>query len=223
MTWRLLSGILLATVAVAAAGPREEKFSYQVNWPTGLSLGEGELTSSKDGGDWRFEFRIEASVPGFRVLDTYKSTADENLCSREFTKEFEHGNRKGKEITTFAGGKAKRVTQGGGGTSEFVVPACPQDALSFLFFVREEVKRGRVPKPQQFYYGGPYNIRVQFVGVETVKVLDAPMETERFKVGVTGPASKFEFELFLARDEARTPAMIRVPFAMGTFSMEWVR
>jgi len=213
---------VFAAATLLAAGPREELLRYQVNWPSGLGLGEAQMRSSRDGGNWNLEFQIEASIPGFRVMDTYRSRVDGKYCASEIEKEFEHGTRKGKEKTAFANGTATRETVGGG-RSEFAVPECPRDAVALLFFVRDEVARGRLPGPQMIYFGAEYEVRVRFVGVERVKVAEAPMETDRLKVTVTGSASKLEFELFLARDEARTPALVRVPFAMGTFTMEWLR
>jgi hypothetical protein len=211
------------SLSALAAGMREEQLRYQVNWPSGLGLGEAQLRAARDGSDWKLEFQIEASVPGFKVLDQYRSRTSEKLCAAEFEKEFEHGPRKGKEKTTFEAGIAKRVTANGGGKSEFPVGACARDAVAFLFYVRDEVSRGRLPAAQKMYFGGAYDVRVQFVSAERVKVSEEMMEADRLKVTVAGSASKLEFELFLARDETRTPVLVRVPFAMGTFSMEWMR
>lgn len=213
----------LLTAAAATAAPREESFRYEVKWPSGLGLGEAQMKSTRDGGRWVLEFQIEAAVPAFRVMDRYRSVVDDNFCSQEFEKEFEHGPRKGREKTTFTGGKGKRTTANGGGTSEFAVPACPRDALAYLFFVRDEVSRGRMPKPQKLYFGAGYDVRMEYGGAETAKVNDVPTESDKLQVNVQTANGTLDLVLFLARDEARTPAMVRVPFAMGNFSMEWVR
>jgi hypothetical protein len=217
--------LLVFSVAAVAfgAGPREEQTRYEVKWPSGLGLGEAQLRTARDGGRWVLEFQIEASVPGFRVMDKYRSVVDEKFCSVEFSKEFEHGLRKGKETTTFSDGKGKRVTANGGGTSEFAAPGCARDALAYLFYVREEVGRGRIPGPQKLYFGAGYDVRMSHTGTESVKVSEAPMETDRLRITVATANGKLELDLFLARDETRTPALVRVPFAMGNFSMEWVR
>jgi hypothetical protein len=205
------------------AGPAAEHVHYQVSWPSGLSLGEGQIRAARDAGAWKLELQLEASIPAFKVVDIYRSTTDENLCSQEFEKEFEHGPRTGKEKTVFAGGKAKRQTLGGGGASEFSVPECPRDALAYLFFLRGEVARGRLPGPQTVYFGGPYEVRAQFVKAGPVKVAEESVEADQLKLIVKGPASTNEFDLWLARDEARTVALIRVPFVLGTFSLERIR
>lgn len=206
-----------------AAGLSEEHSHYQVSWPSGLSLGEGQIRAARDSGQWKLELQLEASIPAFKVIDLYRSTVDENFCSLEFEKEFEHGPRTGKEKTVFSGGKAKRQTLGGGGASEFPVGECPKDALAYLFFLRDEVSRGRLPSPQTVYFGGPYEVRVQFLRTGRVKVAEEMVDADQLKLTVKGPASTNEFEIFLAKDEARAVAMIRVPFLLGTFSMERIR
>lgn len=218
--WFLI--FLGVALCAGAAGPREEQFRYEVKWPSGLGLGEAQMRAARDGGTWVLEFQVEASIPGFRVQDKYRSIVDDKFCTQEFHKEFEHGTRKGKETTTFANGKAKRVTIGGG-SSEFAAPPCARDALAYLFYIREEVMRGRIPAPQQLYFGAGYDVRIQFVGVESVKVAEAPLESDKLHVTIGTANGKLELDLFLARDDARSPALVRVPFAMGNFSMEWVR
>jgi len=42
-------------------------------------------------------------------------------------------------------------------------------------------------------------------------------------VTVKGPASETAFEMFFARDAARTPLLVRVPLSMGTFLLELTR
>jgi hypothetical protein len=42
-------------------------------------------------------------------------------------------------------------------------------------------------------------------------------------VTVQGPASEITFEMFFARDAARTPLVIRVPLSPGMFSLELAR
>ena len=49
------------------------------------------------------------------------------------------------------------------------------------------------------------------------------MEADRLTASLKGPSSDINFEVFFLKDAARTPALVRVPLAMGTFSMELVR
>ena len=223
MSVRWLAVLLWSTMQLQAAGPREEALRYQISWPSGLSLGEGLLKATKDGSRWKYELQLEAAVPAFRVVDIYRSLATDKMCSLDFEKEFEHGPKKGKEKTVFADLKATRTTLPGGGSSAVDAPACAKDALNFIFYLREEVAKGRIPAAQKIYFGSAYDVRAQFIGVETVTVSDGPLETDHLKIHLSGAVSKLDFDVFLARDEARTPALIRVPFVMGTFALEWVR
>ena len=214
--------VLLAT-GLGAAGPNEEATRYQVSWPSGLSLGDGQLLSTKDGDKWKFTLKLEAAIPGFKVQDVFHSTVDRNLCSVDLVKESTHGTRKAKETSTYTHPTGTRITSHGGGKSEFPVPACAHDALGFLFVVREQLAKGKVPTPQQIFFGAANDVRFVLVGPEKVTVGEIPTDTEHFKITVKGPSSRFEFDAYFATDEPRTLALVRVPFMMGSFSLEWVR
>jgi hypothetical protein len=47
--------------------------------------------------------------------------------------------------------------------------------------------------------------------------------TDHIQASVKGPKSDWSFEIFFARDAARTPLLIRVPFTLGSFSLELIR
>lgn len=215
--------LLLAAATAWASGGWEESTRYQIIWPSGLGLGEGQLTAQKDSGQWKLALTLEAAIPGFKVVDTFRSTATEALCSIEFSKDSIHGVRQRQEKTTFAGTVAKRTTEAGGGTTEFVTPACAHDALAYLFFVRQELAAGRLPGPQRIYFGAAYDIRLTRVGAARVTIAEVPTDTDHFRALLVGPKSRWEFDLYFAKDEARTLALVKVPFVMGSFGLEWVR
>ncbi len=201
----------------------DESLRYSIEWPSGLSLGEAQMQASRTGDRWSFALSLDASIPGFTASDSYQAVAAGDFCSLEFFKQFTHGKRKAGEKTMFAGGTATRETLGGGGKSEMPVPACPRDALTYLYFLRREMSQGRVPGPQTVYLGAPYEVRAAFGGKQKVKVSDKTVEAERLNITYKGPKSQGAFELYLERDAARTPVMARVPFVAGTFVMELVR
>ena len=69
-----LTAIVLVLLPVAAGQsgvpfPREERLFYAVSWPSGLTLGDGELSAvyepgaSGQPGHWRFQLRLDAAVP----------------------------------------------------------------------------------------------------------------------------------------------------------------
>jgi len=224
----LFAALLLAPAGggaqTSSSDSSEETLHYTVNWPSGLSLGEGALTARRSAaGGWELSLEMEAGVPGFQVHDRFLSVASPEYCSIHFEKESVHGKRKAHEKTVFEGGMATRTTLGGGGKSEFPVPACARDALAFLFHLRREIAQGRIPPPQTIYFGAPYEVRFDYKGVQAVETGQAPEKADRLAVSAKGASSKFSFEIFLARDPARTPLAIRVPLELGTFSMELVR
>jgi hypothetical protein len=206
--------------ALAAYG-QTETLRYAVNWPSGLSLGEATLTASGSG----YEFTLEAAVPGFAIVDRFESRITAEGCSVEFTRSLAHGKRKSRERTRFdaARGSARRETLDGGGSTEFSAPGCAHDALAFVFFARRELAAGRIAPAQTVYYGGPYNIRMEYTGAASVTVNETREQADRVVVRLKGPAVETSFEVFFSRDAARVPLVIRAPFALGTFSMELVR
>jgi hypothetical protein len=227
----LLVGAGLAAGAARAQSPGGaqsaggEALNYTVNWPSGLSLGEARLEAQRAGTRWQFSFTLEAALPGFTVRDRYQSIADEGGCSLELEKQFAHGLRKGHERTTFdqQAAAATRETLEGGGKSEMTLGPCAKDALAFLFYLRRELGQGRLPPPQTVYFGAAYQMRLEYGGAQTVPVGEERIEADRLAVTVKGPASEHRFEVFFARDAARTLVLARAPFQMGTFSMELVR
>ena len=233
---RLMLPVLTALLAGTLPGAeallpfREETLHYAVNWPSGLSLGEAQMSAKKvepGGGTaerWEFELKIDAAVPGFSVADTYRSTAGDALCSTLLEKDSVHGVRKTRERTTFDNRSltATRETLGGGGKSEFQIPACARDALTYLYYVRSELVRGRIPPSQGVFFGSSYDVRLEYGGRQSIRAADAVVESDRMVVSFKGKASSLTFEIFFGLDAARRPALIRVPLQMGVFSMQLV-
>jgi hypothetical protein len=210
--WLMLAPWLMA---------QPETLRYSINWPSGLSLGEATLTAN--GG--MLSLTLEAMVPGFPIRDQYSSRVGARYCSETFSKEFVHGARKGLERLEFDAARKVVVRETpGGGKSEIPFPAaCPKDALAFLFFLREELKNGRLPAAQTLFFGAPYQVRLTYAGGEKVKAGEQWEDTDRVQATVKGPASETSIEILFARDQARTPVLVRVRLAMGTFSMELAR
>ncbi|HWB83265.1 MAG TPA: DUF3108 domain-containing protein [Bryobacteraceae bacterium] len=221
------AAVLFGSLAFAQTGfPfQDESLHYSVQWPSGLSLGEASLTARHSTDGWKFDFTMNAGIPGFDVKDHVRSSANQDLCSVELNRNTSHGSRKSEEKTTFdySKGTATRVTLNGGGTTEMPISGCARDALDFLYFGRRELGQGRVPPGQNVFFGSSYAVRMEYTGAQTIKVNDQPEQTDRLVVYLKGPSSNVSFEVFYARDPARTPLLIRLPLAMGTFSMELVR
>ena len=233
MMFRATCALLLVLVPASAQSgfpSSDEVLSYRVNWPSGLSLGEGRMTavhsqaSKGEAGRWEFELSLDAAVPGFKVSDHYRATATADFCSSRLVKEATHGERKTSESTIFDLHRhvAERATEGGG-KSESSINNCPHDALTFLFFTRSELSQGRVPPAEAVLFGATYQVRLEYTGPQAISVGGKKAEADRVVAHLKGPASDVAVEFFFARDPARTPLLIRAPLSMGTFAMELVR
>ena len=167
---------------------------------------------------------LGASIPGFEVVDRYRSLATASLCSVEFEKNSIHGKKVTHEVMTFdqAASTATRQTLAGGGKSQLETSACAKDALAFLDYLRREVAAGRLPPTQTVYFGGPYQVRLESAGRQRLELGEEAVDVDRIAVSVKGKVSEHTFEIFLARDSSRRPVLVRVPLPPGTFSMELV-
>jgi hypothetical protein len=206
----------------------QETLRYSINWASGLSLGEATLSSApaktpEGEPALHFELKMDASIPGFAVLDEFKSLASANYCSMQFDKNLTHGKRKSKEQIEFSKGEATRKTLEGGGKTTFSTPMCAKDALTFLQYARREIALGKVPASEPVIFGATYQVRFDYAGEQRIKISDAMTPADRLIGFVKGPKSDFNFEIFFGRDAQRTPLLIKVPFTLGTFSMELVR
>ena len=225
-----LAGLAVSATPASAPTFDNEQLHYAINWPSGLSLGEVQLRSTrvkptpKSTERYDFEFSIDAAIPGFAVADRYHSEASKDFCSIDFEKNLKHGKKKAEEKTTFDPEKATatRETKDGGKT-DLSTPQCARDALDFLYYVRRELAQGRLAPRQKIYFGSPYDVRMEFAGTQMIKVSDNSVEADRLNVSLKGPQSDINFEMYFLKDAARTPALVRVPLAVGTFSMELVK
>ena len=230
----LVSLLVSLAVSGAPSGPPpfdNEQLRYSINWPSGLSLGEAQLHATRlkptaDTAERRhLEFEVDAAVPGFAVSDKYQSDTSADFCSAEFQKTASHGRKKSDEKTTFdpKTGTATRKTAGSGGKTELKASSCGKDALAFLYFVRRELSQGRIPPRQTVFFGAQYEVRLEFNGTQTIRVGDTPLEADRMTGIVKGAAADVSFEIYFLKDAARTPALVRVPLSLGTFTMELIR
>jgi hypothetical protein len=207
----------------------DEDLAYSVNWPSGIHLGEAHLHAKHAGAKWNFTFSVDAGVPGFQVKDGYHGESTAEFCSASFDRNTVHGVRKTEEKETIDRnrGVATRITKGDtngdGGESDVPVPDCVKDALTYLFFTREELGQGRVPTAQKILLGGLYQMTLVYAGAPMIPIAGKQVQSDEVLSTVKGSASEFKFEMYFARDPARTPLLVKVPLAMGTFSMELVR
>ncbi len=208
---------------------QNETLRYRVHWPGGSSLGDVTMSAHKaDGGGWDFDMSATLAIPVVPISDSYKSAASgADLCSSTLQREISHGTKKVSEKTEFdqKTNQAQRRTlvPSGGGRSEFALPTCGRDALTFQYFARREMGQGRVPPAGKVFFGSGYEVKMVYTGAQDVPVAGKPVVTDHVNVSVKGPASDFTFEIFYARDAARTPLLIKIPVSIGSVSLELVR
>jgi hypothetical protein len=170
---------------------------------------------------------FNAGLPGVPFADTYRSQATVELCSTELERAIAHAARKVTEKTTFDQqhnvGERRTLNPAGGGTSQLQLPPCARDALAFQFFARREMGQGRVPQPSKVFFGGAYDVRMEYTGAMDVKTGAKTEVTDHVNVSIKGPASDVTVEIFYARDAARTPVLITIPVAVGKITLELVR
>jgi hypothetical protein len=208
---------------------QNETLRYRVVWPGGRSLGDVTLTAHKTGdGGWDFDMSTSLQIPVVPISDQYKSSAaGMDLCSSTLTREISHGSKKVTEKTEFdqKANQAKRQTlvPAGGGKTEFSIPTCGRDALTFQYLARREMGQGRVPPAGKVFFGSGYEVKTVYTGAQDIPVAGKATTTDHLNVSVKGPASDFTFEIFYARDPQRTPLLVKIPVSIGTVSLELVR
>lgn len=211
---------------VAATGNRKsETLRFSVNWPSGLSLGEGQITSTFNGEQWSFKMNVDAAIPAFSVAESAQSNATSDLCTTELSREATRGKRIVKETTKFDASSltATRQTAKGGGKSEVRINACAKDALTFIQHIRRELAAGRLPSAQPVYFGAAYATRVQYAGAVRVSHEGEYVDADKLQAAVKGPASEFTVDLLFLRDAGRTPLQAQFPVAIGKFTVEFSR
>jgi hypothetical protein len=57
-------------------------------------------------------------------------------------------------------------------------------------------------------------------GTESLKLGNSSVQADHVKASVSGPSSNIDFDVYFLQDRARTLALVRVPLALGAFSME---
>ncbi len=207
----------------------DESLHYSATWPSGLSLGDGTFSAHRTKEGWNFSASLEASVPGFAISDQLHSkVAGNDLCTNEFERDLSHGGKHTIDKLTLDqsqhSGHRTTVLPEGGGKSDFDLPSCARDALSFVYLTRREMGQGRMPADQQVYFGAPYRVSAQYTGEQTLTSPGTgkkPALLDKVVVTVSGsPKADFTCDIYFARDPQRTPLAIRIPTNLGIISLE---
>lgn len=218
---------MASALSFAAAPPSltgfpftDEDLNYSITWPGGANLGEAHLHAKHAGADWNFTMTLDAGVPGFAVKDTFRSDSVGDLCSASFDRSTSQGSRVVKERETV---DRERGSVSRSGSAQIPVPSCVKDALTYLFYSRREMGQGRVPAAQPVLFGGLLDIRADYVGAPIISVNEKQEQSDKLTCTIRLKGGEYSFDVYYARDPARTPLLITVPLAMGKFSMELIR
>jgi hypothetical protein len=84
------------------------------------------------------------------------------------------------------------------------------------------LEQGRLPSPQPAILGAAYQVRLEYLGMTTVRLGNQQMDADRFRTSIKGPASDLTLEMFFRRDAVRTPLMIKIPLSLATFTVELI-
>jgi hypothetical protein len=119
-------------------------------------------------------------------------------------------------------GHIERKTEKGGVT-KLPFNGCGHDALAMIYYLRNELRQGRIPSAETVYFGAAYQVSFKYAGAVTAQLGSGPEAADKVELTITGPASKNRAEIWFGRDPLRTPLVLRVPLTLGTFSMELQR
>ena len=226
----MVASMLAVAGAVVAQGVSVTPFAngetlrYEIVWPSGLRLGEAEFGAHSSQAGWAFSADLSANLPALQIEDEYRSNTDFSLCSATFVKTVSHGARRQHEKVEFDqdGNRALRRNLADGTTQDLMVPPCARDALAYLYYLRQDLAQGRVPPPDDFNFGTQMQISVSYVETREIEARGRRQEADRLLIYVTGGEKPINIEVFLAKDDARTPLLLRVPLELGTFSLQLV-
>lgn len=219
-----ICGVAVGQEAVVAPFASGETLRYEIVWPSGLRLGDAEFRANSNLTGWAFAADLSASLPAIIVDDKYQSSTDSSLCSTKFAKQVIHGKHKQNEEVEFDqdANRALRRNLANGTTQNLVVPPCARDALAYLYYLRQDLSHGRVPPPDDFNSGTQMQISVSYVETREIEAGGKKQDADRLLIYVTGGEKPINIEVFLAKDDARTPLLLRVPLELGTFSLRLV-
>ena len=214
--------VALPGLSQAPPFAHQESLVYEIAWPSGLSLGEAQFNAMKDGEGWAFEAVIRAALPTMDINDEYHSRTDGELCSKELIKKVRHGERMVDESVTYdqKNFKARRSIAGAAKQEEIDILPCGRDGLAFLYYLRSELAGGRISPPDDLNFGPQYQVVLTYAESIEVEAAGRRAMADRMLVDLTGANSQHSFEIFVGKDKARTPLLIRIPFDLGTFSLK---
>ena len=227
--WTAL-GALSALVPEGLAGqetqfpfPAHEELAYSIAWPSGLTVGTAEMRARYLDPGWRFEMSIRASVPKLEIDHAFVSRTDDLLCSLDFEKHIRHGTKRAHESLRFGGGTLSRTNlEASDRAAPGTVPIadCARDALATVYALRQDLAAGRIPPPEEIYFGAAYRLQLEYKQTRWLAWDSERRLADEFGIDVRGPGSHHVFSAFFGRDAERTPLLFVVEFEDGPFTIK---
>ena len=205
--------------------PAHEELDYSIAWPSGLAVGTAELRARHSDPGWRFEMRIRASVPKIDIDHAFVSRTNELLCSLDFEKHIRHGTKRAHETLRFGGGTLHRTNlDANDRAAPGTVPIadCARDALATVFSLRRDLADGRIPPPEEIYFGAAYRLQLEYEQTRWLAWDSDRRLADEIRIDVRGPDSHHVFSAFFGRDTARTPLLFVVESEDGPFTIKLV-
>ena len=203
--------------------PANEELAYSIAWPSGLTVGTAEFRARRSDPGWRFEMKIRASVPKIEIDDAFVSRTDELLCSLNFEKHIRHGTKRAHEILRFGEGALYRTNleaRGRAVPGTAPIAECARDALATIYSLRRDLAAGRIPPPEEIYFGAAYRLQLEYRQTRGLAWGSDRHLADEIRIEVRGPASHHAFSAFFGQDAARTPLLFVVEFEDGPFTMK---
>ncbi len=201
----------------------DERLSYTIDWPSGLSVGSAEFRARFVDPGWRLQATLRATLPEIEVDDAFVARTDEALCSIAFEKHVRHGEKRAHESLRFGPGAVRRTNlEGGPAHTPGVEPAgsCAHDALAYLYHLRRDLAAGRIPPPADLFFGAPYRVTLRHAQTRHIVLRGERLLADEIRAVVRGPASEHSFSVYFGRDAARTPLIFRVEVEGTPFTMQ---
>jgi hypothetical protein len=177
--------------------------------------------ASPSGDNVRLEATVEAELPFKRVRYSFSSVAaQKGLCSLQFRQTVAEGDRSWEESVDFDQASHQAQWTRNHQTTTVSIPECARDPLTYLYYFRGELASGRVPAWRTLAPGTHFDMDVEPRGPETATVAGQKRLAEKYLLTFSTRKGDVAIELWVGKDSARQPLLVRMPFPVAVFSAE---
>ena len=205
----------------------DESLRYNVNWPSGAEPGRSHLHRAPLRRGLGSGCDRESRRPGFALADKFHSAVDRGallhrIRARPEPRRPSEPTRRPISISSRQAHRAPRCFRPAAARAISESRPAPATRGVPLLRARRVGPGPRARSAAGVFRAGLFGT-LDYTGPQAIAWAGSPDVTDRIHVTVKGPKADFVFDIFFARDAARTPLRIRVPLAPGVFSLELVR